>query len=56
MSWIAVAGAILLGAVLLKAIVDSDAKIYRCPYCNLVIRKNAHVCPRCGQQISWGGV
>ena len=56
MAWVAVAGAIVLGAAILKAIVDSDAKIYRCPYCNLVIQKNTRQCPRCRNLLSRGGV
>ena len=56
MIWIAAAGAVILGIALLKAIVDSDTKIYRCPYCNLVVKRNMRVCPRCRNQISWGRV
>lgn len=56
MAWVAALGAVILGVVLLKAIFDSDTKIYRCPYCNLVIAKNTTICPRCRQRISWGGV
>ena len=55
MSWVAALGAVILGVVLLKAIFDSDTKIYRCPYCNLVIRRNMTPCPRCRRPISWGG-
>ncbi len=51
MSWVATAGAIILGIVLLKAIFDPDTKIYRCPYCNLVITRNKQVCPRCKHSI-----
>lgn len=56
MAWVAALGAVILGVALLKAIFDSDAKIYRCPYCNLVIAKNTIICPRCRRQISWGGI
>ena len=52
MSWAAV-GAIILGALLLKAILDPDTKIYRCPNCNLVLVKNKPRCPRCGTSIGW---
>lgn len=52
MSWAAV-GAIILGAVILKSIVDSNSKINRCPYCNLVIRLNQTPCPRCKNQVGW---
>ncbi|WP_179365322.1 hypothetical protein [Nitrosarchaeum sp. AC2] len=50
--WIAL-GAVLLGALLLKAIFDPNTKIYRCPHCNLVIQKNTAICPRCRTQLSW---
>lgn len=51
--WVAL-GAILLGALLLKAIVDPKTTIYRCPNCNLVIQKNSLICPRCKTQLQWG--
>lgn len=50
--WIAL-GAILLGALFLKAIFDPNTKVYRCPSCNLTISKNTKVCPRCQTQLSW---
>ena len=56
MAWVVAAGAVVLGLALLKAIVDSDSKIYRCPYCNLVVQRNTKRCPRCGNYISWSGV
>ena len=52
MSWAAI-GAIILGAAILKAIVDSNSKINRCPYCNLVIRENQTPCPRCKNSVGW---
>jgi len=52
MAWVVV-GALILGGLLLKAIVDSDTKIYRCPYCNLVIKNNTTNCPRCRKPIGW---
>ena len=52
MSWVAI-GAVILGGILLKAIVDSNTKIYRCPYCNLVLQKNKSVCPRCKNDVGW---
>jgi len=52
MSW-AIIGAIILGAVILKSIIDSNSKIYRCPYCNLVIQKGKTPCPRCRNQVGW---
>jgi len=52
MSWAAV-GAIILGAILLKAILDPNTKIYRCPTCNLVIIKNTPQCPRCKTSLGW---
>lgn len=56
MVWFVAVGAVILGIALLKAIADSRAKIYRCPYCNLVIKKNQATCPRCRRSISWGGI
>ena len=53
MAWVAAIGAVILGAALLKAVFDSDAKIYRCPYCNLVLTRNTSVCPRCRNRIIW---
>ena len=52
MSWAAL-GALILGGLLLKAIIDSDTNIYRCPHCNLVLRKNTLVCPRCKNSVGW---
>ena len=52
MAWVAIA-AIILGAVILKSIINSDTKIHRCPYCNLVLRKNQTPCPRCRNQVGW---
>jgi len=52
MSWVAL-GALILGGLLLKALVDSDTKIYRCPHCNLVLTKNKAVCPRCKNAVGW---
>ena len=43
-AWIAL-GAIILGALFLKAIFDPNTKIYRCPNCNLTISKNTPMCP-----------
>ena len=54
MAWVVAAGAVLLGIAIAKALVDSRSKIYRCPYCNLVLKKNATPCPRCGRPIAWG--
>lgn len=54
-AWVAVS-AIILGAVLLKALVDSNAKVYRRPYCGVGIKKHAAHCRWCGHPISWGGV
>ncbi|WOV92388.1 MAG: hypothetical protein R1F52_04505 [Candidatus Nitrosoabyssus spongiisocia] len=54
MSWVAAIGALILGAVLLKAIFDPGTEIYRCPYCNLVIKKYTSACPRCKRMIGWG--
>lgn len=51
-AWIAL-GALILGALLLKAIFDPNTQIYRCPTCNLVIQKNTLFCPRCSTQLSW---
>lgn len=53
MAWVAVAGAVMLGIAIAKALIDSKNKIYRCPYCNLVLKKNVARCPRCGQPIAW---
>jgi len=52
MSWAGVA-AIILGLVILKSIFDPDTKIYRCPYCNLVLQKGKTKCPRCRNQVGW---
>jgi len=51
--WIAL-GAIILGALFLKAIFDPNTKIYRCPNCNLTISKNTAVCHRCNTALNWG--
>lgn len=52
MAWIA-AAAIVLGAVILKSAYDANSKIYRCPYCNLVITKGKTPCPRCKRGMDW---
>jgi len=52
MSWAGIA-AIILGALLLKAIFDPNTNINRCPYCNLVLRNNQTPCPRCKKQVDW---
>ena len=52
MAWVALAG-IILGAVILKSLYDSDTMIHRCPYCGLVILKNKNPCPRCKSRIDW---
>jgi len=52
---IAIAG-LILGALLLKAIFEPNAHGYRCPECNLVIRKYANPCPRCRTELDWTGV
>ena len=52
MSWTAI-GAIVLGYFLLKAIFDSDANVYRCPNCNLVVRQGATKCSRCKTPFEW---
>ena len=52
MAWVAL-GAAILGVVLLKAILDPETKIYRCPNCNLVIKPNRRNCPRCKINLKW---
>ena len=52
MSWAAV-GAIILGALLLKAILDPNTRIYRCPNCSLVIMRGTRQCPRCRTFLDW---
>ena len=46
-------GALVLGVVLLKAIFDKDEKVYRCPVCNLTLKKGETPCPRCKTHIKW---
>lgn len=53
MAWVAAAAALILGAVILKSAYDSNSKIYRCPYCNLVIKKGTISCPRCKREMGW---
>jgi len=48
--------AVILGALLLKAIFDRNAHGYRCPRCNLIIRRYANPCPRCRTELDWRGV
>lgn len=48
-----IGGAAIFGAILFKALFDRGTKIYRCPVCNLVVRKNTPVCPRCGSHLRW---
>ena len=52
---VAIAG-LILGALLLKAIFDRNAHGYRCPKCNLIIRKYANLYPRCRTELDWRGV
>ena len=49
-------GMIILAGVLLKAILDPQARGYRCPNCSLVISKNWISCPRCNVALDWSGV
>jgi lipopolysaccharide biosynthesis regulator YciM len=49
-------GAVILGALLAKAIFDRNAHGYRCPRCNLTIRKYTNPCPRCHTELNWKGV
>ena len=51
-----VVGAVILGLLLLKSIVNRQSRGYRCPECGLVIRKNASPCPRCHTVLDWEGV
>jgi len=51
-----VAGALILGFLLLKSIVDRQTQIYRCPTCSLVIQRNTQTCPRCYTVLNWLGV
>ena len=51
-----VVGALILGFLLLKSIVDRQTQIYRCPTCGLVIQKNTQTCPRCYTELNWLGV
>lgn len=53
MAWVLVVAAVVLGVGLLKAVFDPDEKIYRCPTCNIVIRKNIKICPNCRTQLEW---
>ena len=46
-------GAAILGGALLKALFDRNTNIYRCPHCNLVVRKETFQCPRCGTFLDW---
>ena len=48
-----VVGALVLGFLLLKSIVDHQTQIYRCPICGLVIRENTQTCPRCYTELNW---
>jgi len=52
MSWAGLA-AILLGYLILKAIFDPETKIYRCPTCNLVVKKFSRQCLRCKTSLEW---
>jgi len=51
-----ISGAAILGGLLLKALFDRDTYIHRCPTCNLVVKKGAQRCPRCGTFLDWLGV
>lgn len=51
-----VVGALILGFLLLKSIVDRQTQIYRCPSCGLVIQRNTPICPRCYTELDWLGV
>jgi len=46
-------GVFVLGCTLLKALFFRNTFIYRCPECNLVIRKNAFMCGRCDTLFDW---
>lgn len=41
---------------LLKALFNPDVEVYRCPECNLVIRKYTDPCIRCGTELDWKGI
>ena len=51
-----ISGAAILGGLLLKAIFDRNTYIHRCPTCDLVVKKGALHCPRCGTYLDWTGV
>ena len=44
-------GALTLGGVCLKALFNRNTMIYRCPECDLVLRANSSVCPRCHTEL-----
>ena len=49
-------GMTVLAWNLLKSLFRRDTLIYRCPECNLVIRKYDEKCFRCKEIIDWGGI
>ncbi|MCK4364845.1 MAG: hypothetical protein KAW45_02215 [Thermoplasmatales archaeon] len=51
-----ISGAAILGGLLLKALFDRSTNIYRCPTCNLVVRKGVYRCPRCRTFLDWSTI
>lgn len=54
--FLAVLGGLILLGIVLKAIFDPNENAYRCPTCNLVLKKNQTPCPRCHTVIDWSGL
>ena len=46
-------GVAILGGLILKALFNRNTRVYRCPTCGLVVRKQTVRCPRCGTFIDW---
>jgi len=51
-----VIGALVLGALLVKAVFDRQARGFRCAECDLVVRRGVDRCPRCHTELDWQGV
>ena len=49
-------GAMRLGWLLIKSLFIRSTLIYRCPECNLVVRKATSTCVRCDTVLDWKGI
>ncbi len=51
-----IAGAIIVGGLILGKLFSDSLKKYRCPRCNYPVAKSDIFCPNCHQPIDWSSV